>query len=253
MRSFLDNLMFAAIACVIIAIIVTTPARTTACSDEDFLQVVDKQQSLPSDYEPNDLIELASLDVPSMGRGGAQLRYHAALAYARMAKDAQAQGSPLIAVSGYRSYAQQRYVFHQNVLREMAVAEEASEPITEITATARANGYSARAGHSEHQLGTTLDISTREIGGALIQDLAFTAAGQWLAQHAHEYGFVLSYPAGKEALTGYVAEPWHVRWVGEPVARALYELNYLDPSNTVTLASYLKQRQPAPCGASFIP
>jgi D-alanyl-D-alanine carboxypeptidase len=245
MRSSL--ILFACLLCALVAVVITTPTRTRACGDDDFLQVVDKQHALPRDYELNDLTELASLNAPVFGRASVLLRYHAALAFARMAKGAEAQGHHLVGVSGYRSYAQQRYVFYQNVLREMALADEAGEPIEELTATLRANAYSARAGQSEHQLGTTLDVSSREIGGALIPDLFFTPSGQWLIQHAHEYGFVVSYPLGKEALTGYVAEPWHLRWVSEPVAQELVALNYLDTNNHATLASYLKQRRPTPC------
>ncbi len=83
----------------------------------------------------------------------------------------------------------------------------------------RALATSAQAGHSEHQLGTTADLTSAEVGFELDQAFGQTAAGTWLVEHAWEYGFVLSYPEGTEAVTGYDYEPWHVRWIGDAAAR----------------------------------
>ncbi len=106
-------------------------------------------------------------------------------------------------------------------------------------AVVRANRYSAMAGHSEHQLGTVIDVSTSELRGALDDAFAGTETGKWLAGHADEFGFAFSYPEGKENLTGYMWEPWHLRWVGPPAARALVAAGYLNPENELTLAAYL--------------
>ena len=72
-------------------------------------------------------------------------------------------------------------------------------------------GRAARPGHSEHQLGTAIDLR-----------LPTTAAIDWLGEHAFEYGFALSYPPGKQRLTGYRPEPWHVRFVGREIAAELH-------------------------------
>ena len=85
----------------------------------------------------------------------------------------------------------------------------------------RVSGYaaalrsSARAGHSEHQLGTTLDF--RSYGGSApwnYADWGTTKAGAWLRNNAWRYGFVMSYPKGKTSVTCYAYEPWHYRYVG---------------------------------------
>jgi LAS superfamily LD-carboxypeptidase LdcB len=78
--------------------------------------------------------------------------------------------------------------------------------------TIKEKGRAARPGHSEHQLGTTIDLR-----------LPSTKAIDWLADHAFEHGFALSYPPGHQRLTGYRPEPWHVRYVGPELARELHE------------------------------
>jgi hypothetical protein len=78
--------------------------------------------------------------------------------------------------------------------------------------TVKEKGRAARPGHSEHQLGTTIDLR-----------LPSTKAIDWLADHAFEHGFALSYPPGHQRLTGYRPEPWHVRYVGPELARQLHE------------------------------
>jgi D-alanyl-D-alanine carboxypeptidase len=78
---------------------------------------------------------------------------------------------------------------------------------------------SARPGHSEHQLGTTIDLAR---GPAAPWTEAFdeTPTGRWLALHGAEFGFVMSYPKGGRATTCYDAEPWHFRWIGRDHAAA---------------------------------
>jgi hypothetical protein len=118
------------------------------------------------------------------------------------------------------------------------VAEAATEPLTHLLAAARDAGFNirissafrsyreqarlfrsikergraARPGHSEHQLGTAIDLR-----------LPTTNAIDWLAEHAFEHGFALSYPPGKQRITGYRPEPWHVRFVGRELAAELHQ------------------------------
>jgi D-alanyl-D-alanine carboxypeptidase len=117
-----------------------------------------------------------------------------------MATAARAAGARLAVQSAYRSYATQRATFDYWV---------------------RLHGYayalkeSARAGHSEHQLGTSLDF--RSYGGPApwdVTDWATTRAGKWMKANAWKYGFILSYPKGKTDVTCYMYEPWHYRYVG---------------------------------------
>lgn len=118
------------------------------------------------------------------------------------------------------------------------VADAVVEPLQDLIAAARAAGFrlrissafrsykeqarlfrsikekgrAARPGHSEHQLGTTIDLR-----------LPSTKAIVWLAEHAFEHGFALSYPPGQQRVTGYRPEPWHVRYVGRALAEELHE------------------------------
>jgi len=82
-----------------------------------------------------------------------------------------------------------------------------------------ANQFSADQGYSEHQLGTTVDLTTTGIGGSL-SGFQNTPAYQWLLKNAHRWGFVLSYPPGNAY---YLFEPWHWRFVGEDLADDLHD------------------------------
>lgn len=113
-------------------------------------------------------------------------------------------------VSGYRSYTYQEGLYNAYVARDGQAA---------------ADRYSARPGHSEHQTGLAFDV------GAIDNYYGETPAGKWLAAHAHEYGFIIRYPQGKEHITGYMYEPWHIRYLGD-VAKKVYE-------SGLTLEEYL--------------
>jgi D-alanyl-D-alanine carboxypeptidase-like protein len=106
---------------------------------------------------------------------------------------------------------------------------------------------SARAGHSEHQLGTTLDL--RSWGGSApwyYADWGRTKAGTWLRTNAWKYGFVMSYPKGKISVTCYAYEPWHFRYVGRPMAAAIR-------ASGLTLREYLWKLQTPPPTPSATP
>lgn len=120
---------------------------------------------------------------------------------------AKAAGNDIMIASGFRSYGQQQTYF-SNYSR--VYGEEA------------ATKFSARPGQSEHQLGLALDIAYSDRSCYLEVCFGDTDAGKWLAVHAHEYGFMLRYPADKTEITKYQYEPWHFRYVGKPLAGALY-------------------------------
>lgn len=108
-------------------------------------------------------------------------------------------GIELAAVSGFRSYERQAAIFANAVQRKGEV---------------EANRVSARPGQSEHQTGLAMDVSSASVGYALVEAFGETVEGKWLAQNAPKYGFIIRYPKGKEHITGYRYEPWHLRYVG---------------------------------------
>lgn len=115
--------------------------------------------------------------------------------------------------SGFRSYNTQVSLYNNYVKRDGKTA---------------ADTYSARAGHSEHQTGLAADINSLE------QSFINTKEGKWLNENCYKYGFIIRYPKGKEDITGYIYEPWHIRYVGIDIASKLY-----NNGNWITLEEYL--------------
>ncbi|MBK9545462.1 MAG: M15 family metallopeptidase [Dehalococcoidia bacterium] len=162
-----------------------------ACGD--ILAPLDKQHRLASDCAPSDLRQVA---------GGAYLRAEAAVALGEMfAAGKQEKGFDFYVNSGYRSYQEQVNTYNYWV---------------QTSGQAYADRTSARPGHSEHQLGTTADVAAR---GLELEAFGGTAEAAWVAANSYKFGFVVSYPDGKEAITGYASEPWHIRYVGKGVAQ----------------------------------
>lgn len=184
-----------------------TAARVpAACASANpmLLRVVDKQRGLPSDHVPPALIRIDDRwSVP--GFEGQTLQAQTAESLVELLTAARAAGHDLRLRSGYRSYAEQVETYRYWVAR---LGEQ------------QARRESALAGHSEHQLGATADLSSAAVRWELIEEFGATPEARWLADHAHEYGFALSYPQDSEAVTGYVWEPWHIRYVGRDCAVA---------------------------------
>jgi D-alanyl-D-alanine carboxypeptidase len=158
------------------------------------LRLVDKDNALPAEWVPGDLVPLDRYgDVLTLNRSGLSLRAVIMPDLLAMVEAARQEGILLPISSTYRSYEYQAGLFERHV--ENLGEEEASR-------------VSARPGTSQHQLGTTLDF------GSITLAFADTEAGRWLAEHAGEFGFSMSYPDGYEELTGYSFEPWHFRWLG---------------------------------------
>ena len=141
----------------------------------------------------------------------------AANAFNRLTSAAEDDGVEIVLTTGYRSYSTQKklYDYYVNKFGE-----------------SKANKQSAKPGWSEHQTGLAADTSSPEVNYQLTQDYADTAAGKWLAKHAHTYGFIIRYPKGKQDITGYEYEPWHIRYVGTKAADVIYK-------NDLTLEEYL--------------
>ena len=120
----------------------------------------------------------------------------------KMFADAQKDGISLWIASGYRSYDRQNTIYNNYVAQDGQAA---------------ADRYSARPGHSEHQTGLAFDLNE------LTEAFGSSKQGKWLAENCHKYGFIIRYPQNKEHITGYMYEPWHVRYLGVDVATAIYE------------------------------
>lgn len=189
--------------------ILTTPRGY----DEWSTTLVDTILRLPSSYTPPDLVKVSSLGVPGTG----QVRAVIATDLQAMSTAAAAAGSPIGVESAYRSYADQQRVFAKWV---------------SLYGRSQALRISARPGHSEHQLGLTIDFRSDPPVATLNNSWGTTAAGKWMRIHAWEYGFVMSYPKGKSALTCYDYEPWHFRYVGRDLAANVH-------ASGLTLRQYL--------------
>ncbi len=176
--------------------------------------LVDTERAVPDWYRPQDLQNISEGGFPFTP--GLALRGIVMADLNALREGAAANGTPISIIAGYRSYAQQADLFARRV-DEMGSSEAGSRV--------------ARPGHSEHQLGTTLDV-TDEGATDVDQSWGASPAGQWIASHAHEYGFIISYPAGAESRTCYDFEPWHLRYVGRDVAAAVID-------SGLTLREYL--------------
>lgn len=135
------------------------------------------------------------------------LRKEAAEALESLFQAADADGISLFAISGYRSYERQRQIF------DTSVQNRGEERTREVIAV---------PGTSEHQSGLAMDVSSQSNGFRLNTDFADTPEGEWVADHAHEHGYIIRYLEGYEAITGISFEPWHLRYVGEELATELH-------------------------------
>ncbi len=165
------------------------------------ITLVDTALRLPRNYVPPDLVSTAAA-------GLARKQYVRALVIpdlTALAEAAAANGTPIRVVSAYRSYRQQRKLFRAEVA---------------LLGPVKGRLRAARAGHSEHQLGTAID---------------FGGTGAWMAQNAWRFGFIMSYPYRDPTLTCYRYEPWHYRYVGREMAAQVHD-------SGLSLREYLWQR-----------
>jgi zinc D-Ala-D-Ala carboxypeptidase len=179
--------------------------------------VVNKEHALPDRYIPPQLRWIPrEFVIP--GGSDMLLRSDTLDAWAELAAAALADGHDIRIRSAYRSYEEQAWTFNYWI---------------DVYGEQEARRRSAPPGHSEHQLGTTIDVTTADVAWELDQQFHMTPGGAWLMEHAHEYGFALSYPEGGEAITGYIHEPWHWRYIGIDAARAWH-------ASGLTLVEFLK-------------
>ena len=145
--------------------------------------IANKTYALPADYNPG-------------------IDPEAQAAFYEMQAAAASEGVNLYIDNGFRSYELQSWLYNYYV---------------SVDGKAAADTYSARPGHSEHQTGLAFDLSP------VSDSFAYTPEGIWTNENCWKYGFIIRYPKDKEAITGYKYEPWHIRYLGKEVAKAVYE------------------------------
>ncbi len=195
-----------------------TRADEGKAPSSEYLVLVNKKHGLDKAYEPKDLIDAK----PAVKGANSyqQMRKKAAEAFRKLSGDARKQGYIIKVTSGYRPYAYQKKIFNKYVDKDGRYSAEQ---------------YSAEPGHSEHQTGLCADVSSPSVNYNLVQAYGTTAEGQWLAKNAHKYGFIIRFLKGKEKITGYEYEPWHIRYVGKKTAKEIYK-------KKLTLEEYLGEK-----------
>lgn len=237
MRGVLTRLVTAALT---VSLVLTAAGPTGAApwSGEDrtpleqddaahLLAVVTKDIPIqPIDYASDDLVDWPGTDF--------QLRAEVHDQLQRLFTAAEAEGLGYRVVSAYRSHDTQAATYDYWVRHY---------------GRASADATSARAGHSEHQTGLAVDVDNLTGECYLDQCFGQTDEGRWLAEHGHEFGFIISYPKGTRSITGYAYEPWHVRYVGPLVAGDMHRRGYqllstylAPPASSVRIGELLGSR-----------
>lgn len=170
---------------------------------KDYLILVNKVYYLEEDFEAPNIVNM-SVRYAFSGR---QIRQDVYSNFIDMAVDAKKEGLTLVANSTFRTYATQEKTYNYYKTNK---------------GSAYADSYAARPGHSEHQTGLAIDISTLNSTSENFED---TPEFNWLIDNAYKYGFILRYPENKEHLTGFDYESWHYRFVGLDVAKKIHEEN----------------------------
>ena len=163
--------------------------------------LLNKYFSLPPDWVPDEFTDIGN---------GSLMHPEAAKHYVEMRAAMREDNLNLVMISAYRDFTRQRNLFN-NALATRSVA--------------RAERAFARVGHSEHHTGLAVDVMHRGHSGGTMTGMRFERSKQfsWLVENAHEYGFILRYPQGYLEIGGYIFEPWHWRFVGVPIATAMYD------------------------------
>jgi D-alanyl-D-alanine carboxypeptidase len=176
--------------------------------------MVDTARRLPATFAPDDLVPAADAGF-AVGQG-VLVRSFLIADLSALRQAAADNGTPVTMLAAYRSFDEQQQIL------DLRIAEFGEE---------EALRRAARAGHSEHQLGTTIDLTSDGLSDV---DQAWGASptGEWVAANAHRFGFIVDYPQGAEALTCYTYEPWHLRYVGRDLAAAV-------TASALTLREYL--------------
>ena len=175
------------------------------------LVLVNQNYRLDEFYAPTDFVPVEVPVTPYSQVNTNYLRRDAADATELLFSKAQEAGYELTLRTGYISYSVQKNLYNQDVY-EMGLEY--------------ADKFNSRPGHSEHQTGLAIDITTPSINNELSLEFADTEEGKWVLAHAHEFGFIIRYPENRESEVGYFYEPYHLRYVGVEVATEIFENNW---------------------------
>lgn len=179
------------------------PIRVLESDNGDGLVLVNKFYTVSPSYEP---IDMVPVDNSLSTNKNLYFKKDAYDAYLKMLADANSQGIEFLICSTYRSYNTQDSIYSGYVNRN---------------GSAYANSISAAPGRSEHHTGLAVDITSVSMRYDLTEDFINYPEGIWINNHCSEYGFIIRYPKGKTAITGYSYEPWHLRYVGVDVAKEI--------------------------------
>ena len=177
--------------------------------------LVNKHYYLEKDYIPKELEQIN----PNDSIGNKKLVKAAKIAFEQLSEKAKEENLNIIAMSTYRSYSYQKNLYDRYV---------------KIDGIEKVDTYSARPGYSEHQTGLAVDVCNNLLP---YTEFEKTKEFEWMQKHAHEYGFILRFPKGKEEETGYQYEAWHYRYVG--VKNATYIKNH-----NITLENFIARKKP---------
>lgn len=187
-----------------LAVIEHTPAYL-----DSYLILVNKVFKLPAGYTPRDLTIPQVLTPWDQQNITLQLRETAARALEDLFTAAFVEeGLTLWLVSGYRSYEDQ-------IIKHQQFIDTHGYDI--------AQRISAKEGHSEHQTGLAVDVTSASVGALLTEEFSNVPEGVWVRENAHRFGFIIRYPYRKMDLTGIGYEPWHLRYVGTTAANEIFE------------------------------
>ncbi|MFW5976645.1 MAG: M15 family metallopeptidase [Bacillota bacterium] len=180
------------------------------------LILVNKENNLPENYIPEDMV-IPDIPFYTDDLSRMRMKKESAEALENLFEKAKKDNIDLAGLSAYRSYSRQKSIFQNKV--QNRGWESASK-------------FSAQPGHSEHQTGLAIDITSPSVNYQLSQNFGQTREGKWLADNAAQSGFIIRYPEGKEKITKYEYEPWHLRYVGKDHAQTITEYD-------LTLEEYL--------------
>lgn len=170
---------------------------------DSYTALVNKHRYVSDNYEPSDLVEMED-DYSNNYYGPNKLRKEAYEHFKDLVDAAKKDGLTIFADTTYRSYDRQEQVY-------INYAYEHTEEEVEK--------YAAKAGFSEHELGTAIDVSN----GWLIEE--GDKEYKWLELNAYKYGYIIRYKSKFEPITKYATEGWHIRYVGKEAAEAIYKKN----------------------------
>ena len=186
--------------------------------NNSYVILVNKNNPLNKDYIPENLMNVNVYFPNFVIEERKNMVEEAGINLEKMFLDAKNESIYLAAISGYRSYESQNKIYNNNI---NTYGKEYTDKV------------SAKPGYSEHQTGLAMDISCERINYNLVEEFSDTPEGIWLNNNCYKYGFIIRYPEGKYEITGYIYEPWHIRYVGLDISTYLYE-------NNLTLEEYLE-------------